>query len=161
MCTISTTHICLTFLVSQFLFKSVAITGVANTATSWLGFQYQSGTRCTGQKSASGPACLQTGSANIFGTFWDSPSSAKRRSLAANSTCDFSQNVDVYYLALPGEQRKPYTVDIVHQFDKVGGVNWKTRSFEAEKFDLVQEIISQHGNGLDDAQLAAISAIST
>lgn len=46
---------------------------------------------------------------------------------------------------------------LVKLFDHTHAIDWATRSFKTDKVDVVQEIITQHGHGLDDVQLAAIS----
>ena len=72
-------------------------------------------------------------------------------------TCSSRQYADIYYVALPGEQRKPYSINITRQFDQFEAVNWSTRSFKTDKLDVVNEIIAQYGSGLNEVQLAAIS----
>jgi hypothetical protein len=72
-------------------------------------------------------------------------------------TCSSRQYADIYYITLPGEQRKPYSINVTRQFDQFEAVNWSTRSFKTDKLDVVKEIIAQYGSGLDEVQMAAIS----
>ncbi|KIM88323.1 hypothetical protein PILCRDRAFT_85528 [Piloderma croceum F 1598] len=94
-----------------------------------------------------GILCLQTNYDDIFGASWFIPT--QRALVALPATCKTVQHADVYYIALPGEQRKPYSITVAKQFDQAGAVNWSINSFNADKLDVVQEIIAQHANDLD------------
>jgi hypothetical protein len=96
-----------------------------------------------------GTLCLQTTYDNIFGASWFTPTQRALVSLPAK--CESVQHADVYYIALPGEQRKPYSITVAKQFDHAGAVNWSTSSFNADKLDVVQEIIAQYANDLNQA----------
>ena len=95
-----------------------------------------------------GTLCLQTNYDNILGASWFALT--QRHSLVAlPATCKTVQHADVYYIALPGEQRKPYSITVAKQFDQAGAVNWSINSFNADKLDVVREIIAQHANDLN------------
>jgi hypothetical protein len=111
---------------------------------------------CRGLFAYQGSVCMVTGGNNIFGTYWQTTGPDSRRSPELTK-CNGTQYVDIYHIALPGEHRKPYSITVVQQFDHAGAVNWTTWSFNADKVNVVQEIVSQYGNGLNDAQVAAIS----
>jgi hypothetical protein len=99
---------------------------------------------------------MQTGANNIFGTYWQTTGPNSRRS-PEPTKCNGAQHVDIYHISLPGEQRKPYSATVVEKFDDAGAVNWTTRSFKADKVNIVQRITSKYGNGLNDAQLSAVT----
>jgi len=111
--------------------------------------------KCNPGLSGVGQVCLQTSQNNILGIAWQSPSSDVATHVAVRATCN-SQVADIRYVALPGEQRKPYSSNVTKLFDQAEVVNWSTHSFKTDKLDVVQELIAQHGDGLDEAQAAAI-----
>ena len=94
-----------------------------------------------------GTLCLQTTYDDIFGASWFT--ATQRAFVAVPTTCKSIQHADVYYIALPGEQRKPYSITVAKQFDLAGAVDWSINSFNADKLDVVQAIISQHANDLN------------
>jgi len=95
-----------------------------------------------------GTLCLQTTYGDgIWGATWFNPTQRALVSLPA--TCKSVQHADVYYIALPDEQRKPYSITVAKQFDQAGTVDWSTSSFNTDKLDVVQGIIAQHANDLD------------
>jgi len=94
-----------------------------------------------------GFADVQTTYDDIFGASWFTPT--QHALVAVPTTCKSIQHADVYYIALPGEQRKPYSITVAKQFDLAGAVNWSINSFNADKLDVVQAIIAQHANDLN------------
>ena len=49
------------------------------------------------------------------------------------------------------------TTTVIEHFNYAGAVDWTTRSFKADKVNVIQQLIVQHGHGLNNAQLATIS----
>jgi len=100
--------------------------------------------------------CLWAGKNDIYGIYWQTtkPTGPLRRSLVTE--CNGVQHFDIHYISIPGEDRKPYSAAVVEQFNHADAVDWTTRSFKADKVNVVQDIIA-HGQGLNDDQLAAIS----
>jgi hypothetical protein len=95
-----------------------------------------------------GTLCLQTTYGDgIWGATWFNPT--QRALVSLSATCKSVQHADVYYIALPDEQRKPYSITVAKQFDQAGAVDWSTSSFNTDKLDVVQGIIAQHANDLD------------
>lgn len=99
-----------------------------------------------------------TGKTDIYGVWWQTtaPTMPAKRS-TPNTECTGVQYFDIYYISLPGEERKPYSAALAEQFDRAGAVDWTTRSFKADKVNVVQGIVTQHGHGVNDAQLAKMS----
>ena len=100
-----------------------------------------------------------TGTTNIYGLWWQTAAPTAPTKRSTNTGCSGVQDFDIHYISLPGEERKPYSALVADKFNSAGVVDWTTRSFNADKINIVQDIISQHGQGLSTAQLAAISAI--
>ena len=94
-----------------------------------------------------GTLCLQTTYDDIFGASWFT--TTQRAFVAVPTTCKSIQHADVYYIALPGEQWKPYSITVAKQFDLAGTVNWSINFFNANKLNVVQAIILQHANNLN------------
>jgi len=114
---------------------------------------------CVTTKSAAGSVCLWAFQSDLLGTYWapaPSPDALDSTQMTIPKTCSSRQYADIYYLALPGEQRKPYSINVTRQFDQFEAVNWSTRSFKTDKLDAVKEIIAQYRSGLNEAQMAAI-----
>lgn len=110
--------------------------------------------KCLGVTWWKNAQCQTTGTNDIFGTYWTAASSKRS---ALTTECNGVQHFDIYNIAFPGKERKPYSAALAEQFSHVDAVDWTTRTFKADKVDVVQDIITQHGHGLTDAQLAAIS----
>lgn len=108
---------------------------------------------CGPIKQEAGSVCLSTGSQNIYGITWGVTS---QREITRSSDCKV-QYPDVYHIALPGEQRKPYADTVTKLFDHAGAIDWPTHTFKSDKLSVVQQIYAQHGNGLNEAQLAALA----
>ena len=108
---------------------------------------------CEPIKQQEGSVCLSTGSQNIYGITW---ALLRKRDINNNTNCQV-HHADVYYIALPGEQRKPYDVTVVKQLDHADAIDWSTQTFNTSKLDVVESIIAQHGNGLNATQVAAIA----
>jgi hypothetical protein len=108
---------------------------------------------CEPIKQAPGSVCLSTGEKNIFGVTW---APLRKRDTTNSSHCRVHY-ADVYDIALPGESRKPYSVKVAKQFDHADAIDWSTHTFRTGKLDVVQEIIEQHGDGLNKAQVAALA----
>ena len=103
-----------------------------------------------------GSTCLRTGLQEIWGARWDELG-AKRETADTNhaercTTCKGVQFADVYNIAIPGEQRKPYSLAVAKRFDQAGVVDWSTHSFKTDKLNVTERIVAQHGNGLDVGQ---------
>jgi len=64
---------------------------------------------------------------------------------------------NIYFITLPDEQRKPYSINATRQFNKVDDVKQSIHSFKMDKLNVIQGIIAQYGNGVNEGQLAAIS----
>jgi hypothetical protein len=96
-----------------------------------------------------GTLCLQTTFDNVFGASWFRPT--QRTRAVVPTGCTAIQHADIYYISVPGEQRKPYSITLAKEFDGAGAVNWSTHTFNADKLDVVQGIIAQHTNNLDQA----------
>jgi hypothetical protein len=90
---------------------------------------------------------------NIYGVFWYQVASGTPAVSSINGT----QNADVYNLAPPGVQRKPYSAAVVDLLNQGDAIDWSTHTFKADKLSVIQEITAQHGDGLNAEQLAAIS----
>ncbi|KIM71334.1 hypothetical protein PILCRDRAFT_93914 [Piloderma croceum F 1598] len=108
---------------------------------------------CNAIKQAAGSKCLSTGSQNVFGVTWGL---IRNREITNSSDCEVHY-ADVYHIALPGKQRKPYSVTVTKQLDHVGAIDWSTHTFKTDKLSVVQQIYAQHGDGLNEAQLAALA----
>jgi hypothetical protein len=46
---------------------------------------------------------------------------------------------------------------VTKEFEKLNAVDMYTHSFAPDQLDVVQEVLSQYGNGLTETQLAALS----
>ena len=129
--------------------------------------------------------CLQTGLQNIYGASWtknetvttiitpmpatliphDTRAVTSVQSVVP-SICETIQHAaatqyaDVYNIALPGQQRKPYSIVVTKQFGYVDAVDWSTYTFKTDKLHIVQEIIARHGDGLDETQMAGLSELN-
>jgi hypothetical protein len=136
---------------NQGTFGSGLVTRIGTRDISGIAFRAAGG--CRAIETTTGSKCLSTGFYNIFGVFWYRVASETPAVSGINGT----QNADVYYLALPGEQRKPYSVTVVDLLNQADAIDWSTHNFEVNKLTIIQEIIAQHGDGLDEKQLAAIS----
>jgi hypothetical protein len=90
---------------------------------------------------------------NIFGVFWYQVGSET----PVVSRISGTQSADVYNLAPPGEQRKPYSAAVVDLLNQADAIDWSTHTFKVDKLSVIQEITAQHGDGLNAEQLAAIS----
>jgi hypothetical protein len=86
---------------------------------------------------------------NVFGASWFRPT--QRTRAVVPTRCTAIQHADIYYISVPGAQRKPYSITLAKEFDGAGAVNWSTHTFNADKLDVVQGIIAQHTNNLDQA----------
>jgi len=101
-------------------------------------------------------ACLQTGNPTLLGAFW--VDGFRKHSISTTpSPCKFHQIPDIYWLALPGKQREPYSMNVTKAFEKLNAVDMLTHSLQPDKLDIIQEVISQYGNGLTEIQSAALS----
>jgi len=129
--------------------------------TAWLGLNpNDDGHSCVGFVSGENLACLQTGAQNILGVFWFDGFAIRSGNATFSTTpapCKFHQVPDVYWFALPGKQRKPYSMNVTYEFERFDAVDMQTHSFKLDKLDIIQEILSEHGNGLTEIQLAALS----
>ncbi|KIM81840.1 hypothetical protein PILCRDRAFT_8499 [Piloderma croceum F 1598] len=115
---------------------------------------------CVTTKSAVGSVCLWAFQSDLLGIYWAPAPSADALDsthMTIPKTCSSRQYADIYYVALPGEQRKPYSINVTRQFDQFEAVNWSTRSFKTDKLNVVKDIIAQYGSGLNEVQMAAIS----
>jgi hypothetical protein len=136
---------------------SAEIGGTANTDYTVLAINDDG--KCFWVQYQQGPnKCLATGENDIFGILWQTtvPINDRRRSTLI-AECNATQHFDIYNIAFPGEERKPYSAALAEQFNHASAVDWTARSFKADKVNVAKDIIAQHGHGLDDAQLAAIS----
>jgi hypothetical protein len=136
---------------NQGVFGSGQVTGISLRETS--GIAYRGGGGCEVIRTTPGSRCLTTRYWNIFGVFWYRLASETLAVSGINGT----QNADVYNLALPGEQRKLYSVTVFDLLNQADAIDWSTHNFKVNKLTIIQEIIAQHGDGLDEKQLAAIS----
>jgi len=106
--------------------------------------------------------CLSTGTQNIAGVTW--VYIRKREIINSsdssihNSTC---HNADIYYLALSGVHRKPFSITVVEYLNQANAIDWSTHTFWTDKLHVARDIIAEHGDGLDENQIAAISAWRT
>jgi len=144
----------------QYYISSAILSGFEDSCSVLGADDGNGGAGCIANKQATGPVCLTATQVNIKGIFWMSspcPTTADNILITNPQQCKSTQYADIYYIALPGEQPKPYSINATRRFDQVDAVNWSTRSFKTKKLTVVQEIITQHGSGLDEAQLAAIS----
>jgi len=83
----------------------------------------------------------QVGLLDVLDVSWLSASSADTTDstlVTIPTTCKSPRYADIYYVALPGEQRKPYSINATNQFDQADAVNWSTCSFKADKLDVTQ-----------------------
>jgi hypothetical protein len=96
--------------------------------------------------------CLYTGAADIDGVFWFSVFA----DAAGVSTVNNTQDADIYYLARPGELRKPYSVTVVDLLHQADTIDWSTHTFKGDQLSVVEEITVQHGDGLNQEQLSAL-----
>jgi len=115
---------------------------------------------CVGVVSGDNLACLQTGNPTLLGAFWIdgfADHSINRSTSTTPPLCKFPQIADIYWLALPGKQGEPYSLNVTKSFDKYNAVDMSTHTFKPDKLDVVQEVLSQYGNGLTGIQLATLS----
>jgi hypothetical protein len=127
----------------------------------WLGLNPNGdGQSCVGFVSGEDLTCLQTGVREVLGAFWFDGSANYKKPNSLSTTpppCKFRQVADIYWLALPGEQRKPYSMNVTKEFEKLNAVDMYTHSFAPDQLDVIQDVLSQYGNGLTETQLAALS----
>jgi hypothetical protein len=96
-----------------------------------------------------GSVCLYSGVKNVGGLIWWSGARSKNGHLAVLAKCERVQYADIYYIAVPGEKRKPYSNAVTKQFDNAAAVDWSTNFFKTSHLDVVQNIISQHAQSLN------------
>jgi hypothetical protein len=113
---------------------------------------------CNLIKTRQGMTCLQTGVKEIWGVRWDEEGVTRRETTdspraesCTASTCTGTQYADMYNIALPGEERKQYSLAVAEKFHQSGAVDWSTHTFKADKLNVTHEIIAKYGNGLDKA----------
>lgn len=80
----------------------------------------------------------------------------KREITNRSGNSSHCQIADVYFIALPGQQRKPYSVTVTQHLDDAEAIDWSTHTFKTDKLEVVQQVYAQHGDGLSKAQLAAL-----
>jgi hypothetical protein len=115
---------------------------------------------CVGAVSGDNLACLQTGNPTLLGAFWIDGFADHSRNRSISTTpppCKFHQIADIYWLALPGKQPEPYSLNVTKAFEKSNAVDMSTHTFKPDKLDVVQEVLSQYGNGLTEIQLTTLS----
>jgi hypothetical protein len=115
---------------------------------------------CVGVVAGNNFTCLQTGNPTLLGTFWIDGFADHSRNRSISITpppCKFHQIADIYWLALPGKQREPYSLNVTKAFEKSNAVDISTHTFKPDKLNVVQEVLSQYGNGLTEIQLATLS----
>ena len=83
-----------------------------------------------------------TGTTNIYGLWWQTTAPTAPTKRSTNTGCSGVQNFDIHYISLPGEERKPYSASVTDILNNAGAVDWTARSFNADKVNIVQDIIS-------------------
>jgi hypothetical protein len=136
--------------VAGFYYWSGKVTGFGN------GVTILTDDKCSSIKSAAGSVCLSTGLQNISGITW---APLGKREITNSSHCQVHY-ADVYHIALPGEQRKPYSVTVTKQLDHADAIDWSIHTFRTDKLAVFQKIFAQHGDGLNDTQLAALARLN-
>jgi hypothetical protein len=142
---------------NQSEYMSGRTTDIDDTVAS--GLATNGGGECLGLPYHTGSQCLSTGSQDVFGMYWFTMSASKRSLSPHPPKCKSSQRADVYHVALPGEQPKPYDVEVADLFVNAEAIDWSTHMFKTDKLDFVRDIIVQYGDGLSEAQKTALSTM--
>jgi hypothetical protein len=117
---------------------------------------------------------LATGYRDIFGVFYvnclrrcsatNSLAAADNTTVAAMKARDNNpaaqyqsiQYADVYHVAFPGQEQKPYDVAVIKKLEDAGTIDWSTQLFREDKVDVARAILEVEGDGLNDAQKASL-----
>jgi hypothetical protein len=70
--------------------------------------------------------------------------------------CQGLQYADVYHVAFPGQEQKPYDVAVIKKLEDAGAIDWSTQLFREDKVDVARAILEVQGDGLSDAQKIAL-----
>lgn len=129
---------------------------------------------CIVARSGLNNVCLRTGYRDIFGVFYinclrrcsatnglaaaDNTTVAAMEAHAKNpaAQCQSLQYADVYHVAFPGQEQKPYDAAVIKMLEDAGAIDWPTQLFREDKVDVARAILEVHGDGLSDAQKAAL-----
>jgi hypothetical protein len=153
-------HIYLTSRLQQYYISSAILLDVGDNDSILGADGNGDGSHCVMTKSAVGSVCLWAYQNDLLGIYWAPAPAANALDsthMTIPKTCSSCQYADIHYVALPGEHRKPYSINVTRQFDQFEAVNWSTHSFKTDNLDIVKEIIAQYGSCLNEVQMAAIS----